>query len=111
MMATPIFQPVPAVMFVGSDDELASECAEALPHLQLLRVGHAAAAVERMLVTRPLVIVIDDSLSEENAARVVECAGDIRAEVLRPPSGSRGRLAEPLRAAVLVAERHRHAAP
>jgi hypothetical protein len=110
-MSTPIFQPVPSVMFVGSDDDLATECAEALPHLPLLRVVHAAAAVERMLVTRPLVVVIDESLTEANAARVVECASDIRAEVLRPASDSRGRMAEPLRAAVLAAERARAAPP
>ena len=109
-MATPIFQPVPSVMFVGSDEELARECAEALPALPLLRVAHAAGAVERMLVTRPLVVVIDASIKDTTVAPVIDCAADIRAEVIRESSEVRGRLAEAVRAAALVAERNRSGA-
>jgi hypothetical protein len=106
-MATPIFQPVPSVMFVGSDDEFAIECALALPDLPHLRVEHAAAAVERMPVTRPLVIIVDESVTGPGLEQVIECARDIRAEILRVSSSLRENLAEMLRAAVLTAEKSR----
>ena len=96
-MATPIFQPVPCLMVVGSDDGLANEAARALPGITHLRVAHVAAAVERMLVTRPLVVIVDESVAGADFERVAECARDIRAEILRasiplranPPLGAR----------------------
>jgi hypothetical protein len=106
-MATPIFQPVPSVMFVGSDDEFALECARALPDLSHLRVGHAAGAVERMPVTRPLVVIVDESVTGAGLEQVMECARDIRAEILRVSSGLRENLGPMLRAAVLTAEKSR----
>jgi hypothetical protein len=106
-MATPNFQPVPSVMFVGADDEFALECALALPDLSHLRVGHAAGAVERMLVTRPLVVVVDESVTGSGLEQVIDCARDIRAEILRVSSALRENLAAMLRSAVLAAEKSR----
>jgi hypothetical protein len=94
-------------MFVGQDDGLADECAKALPQLQVLRVKHAAGAVERMVVTRPLVVVVDDTVSDANAALVVDCANDIRAEVIRASASLRTGLAEQVRSAALRAESKR----
>lgn len=106
-MSTPIFQPVPSLMFVGEEDDLADQCAAAMPQLQLLRVKHAAGAVERMVVTRPLVVVVDEAVSEANVALVVECAKDIRAEVIRASVALRATLGEEVRSAALLAESKR----
>jgi hypothetical protein len=106
-MATPIFQPVPSLMVVGSDDELADEAARALPEMLHLRVAHGAAAVERMLVTRPLVVIVDASVASVDFERVAECARDIRAEILRTSIPLRANLETSLRSAVLRAERAR----
>jgi len=106
-MATPIFTPASCVMFVGSDAVLRDVGAEALPGLQLLRVSHAAAAVERMLVTRPLAVVVDESLTKDDVGRVAECARDIRAEVVHATQALASELVATVQAAVLVAERNR----
>jgi hypothetical protein len=106
-MATPIFQPVPSLMVVGADDGLADEVARSVPGLAHLRVAHAAAAVERMLVTRPLVVIVDESVAGADFERLVESARDIRAEVLRVSSATRASLEASLQSAVLSAERSR----
>jgi hypothetical protein len=106
-MATPIFQPVPSLMVVGSDDGLVDEVARALPEIHRLRVAHAAGAVERMLVTRPLVVIVDESVAGADFERVAECARDIRAEILRASIPLRANLEASLRSAVLGAERAR----
>jgi hypothetical protein len=97
-------------MFVGSDDGLASECEGASPALLLLRVAHAAAAVERMLVTRPLVVVVDESVSDTDLVSLIECAADIRAEVIRAPAARRDSIAAEVRSAIPIAEKNRIAA-
>jgi hypothetical protein len=104
---TPLFQPVPSIMLVGLDTELAAACEHAFPSLLVLRVGHGAAAVERMLVTRPLVVVVGENLARSEVALVTECARDIQAEVLRGTNASRAEFPEYVRLALLVAERNR----
>jgi hypothetical protein len=106
-MATPIFQPVPCLMVVGPDDELADEAARALPGITHLRVAHAAGAVERMLVTRPLVVIVDESVAGADFEHVAECARDIRAEILRASIPPPANFEPLLRSAVLRAERAR----
>ncbi len=103
---TPIFQPVPSLMLVGLEADLAEECTRAFPELLVLRVGHSAAAVERMLVTRPLVVVLGVAIEGTDGA-VLECARDIQAEILRESSVSRAELAATVRASLLEAERNR----
>jgi hypothetical protein len=95
------------MMVVGADDALADEVARALPGITHLRVAHAAGAVERMLVTRPLVVILDDSIAGADFERVAECARDIRAEILRASMPLRENLEASLRSAVLGAERAR----
>jgi hypothetical protein len=107
MANTPIFRPAPCLMFVGCDAALAEACAVALPALTQLRVSHAAAAVERMLVTRPLAIVVDRALSKTHLERITECARDIRAEVVLAPAGAGGELVAEVEAAVRTAEQNR----
>jgi hypothetical protein len=104
---TPLFQPVPSIMLVGLDAELAAECERVLPSVLVLRVGHGAAAVERMLVTRPLVVVLGEAVGRTDSALVSECAHDIQAEVLRGTAASRTELPGYVRMALLVAERNR----
>jgi hypothetical protein len=94
-------------MVVGSDDVLADEVARALPGISHLRVAHGAGAVERMLVTRPLVVILDESIVGADFERVAECARDIRAEILRASIPLRANLEPSLRSAVLGAERAR----
>jgi hypothetical protein len=104
---TPIFQPVPSVMLVAVDPQLADDCATAFPAIRTLRVGHSAAAVERMLVTRPLVVLLGSDLVGSEIALVVDCARDIQAEVLRTANIDRSDLAAAVQEAILTAERNR----
>jgi hypothetical protein len=69
-------------MFVGTETEIADECARIVPGVPVLRVKYAAGAVARMLVTRPLVVVIDGTLRQVDVRRVAEGARDIGAEVV-----------------------------
>ncbi len=94
-------------MVVGSDDGLADEAARALPGITHLRVAHAVAAVERMLVTRPLVVIVAESVAGADFERVAECARDIRAEILRASIPLRANLEATLRSALVGAERAR----
>jgi hypothetical protein len=110
-MSTPLFQPVPSLMFVGEDDTLADECASALPHLSVLRVKHGAAAVERMVVTRPLVVVVDETVREVDVGEVVACAHDVGAEVFRASATARSTALEGIRSAALRAEARRNPPP
>ncbi len=110
-MATPVFTTPPTLMFVGSDPDLADVCARAMPAVSLLRVGHAAGAVQRMVVTRPLVVVFDESVSADDATDIVECARDIRAGVVRASTAARGQLAESIIAAAIEAEHLRDLDP
>jgi hypothetical protein len=106
-MATPLFTTPPVVMFIGSSAELADECARANPVVPVIRVGHAAAALERMLVTRPLVVILDESVPQADVLRVLECANDIRAQVVRASSALESELAVTVRTAMMAAERGR----
>jgi hypothetical protein len=110
-MSTPLFQPVPSVMFVGEDDSLADDCALGLPHLAVLRVKHAAGAVERMTVTRPLVVVVDDTVADGDVEELAACAHDVGAEVLRAHATQRAGALEAIRSAALRAESKRAPRP
>jgi hypothetical protein len=94
-------------MLVGSDAELLDVCAQAVPGVPVLRVGHAAAAVERMLVMRPLVVVVAESVKKLEVERVVDCARDIRAEVVHASKDLASELVATVRSALLTAERNR----
>jgi hypothetical protein len=105
---TPLFHPAPSMMLVGCDDDIIEECQRAFPELLVLRVAHAAAAVERMLVTRPLVVLLSPELTQAREDRlVIECAHDIRAEIVRIWTVPRVELQASIRESLLLAERNR----
>jgi hypothetical protein len=107
---TPIFQPAPSVMFVGEGGDLFDSCAAAVPYLSILRVKHAMAALERMMVTRPLVVVVNDEVSAADLGAIMECATNIGAEVMLPCPELRVTPAAHIGAAALAAERKRSGA-
>jgi hypothetical protein len=98
-------------MFVGSDPDLADTCGRAMPAVALLRVGNAVAAVQRMLVTRPLVVIVDRSVSLEHTHDIEDCARDIRAGFVRAGELSRAQVTEAITTAALDAERRREKEP
>lgn len=105
---TPMFHPAASLMLVACDDDLADECTRAFPELLVLRVAHASAATERMLITRPLVVLLGPEVtSATEHALVVDCARDIRAEVLHLAAVLREDLSAALRESLLLAESSR----
>ena len=54
-------------MLVDVTERVANVCAQVLPGMLVLKVGHPKAACERMLVTRPLVIVFASKHADEVA--------------------------------------------
>jgi hypothetical protein len=105
---TPLFHPVPSLMLVACEADLAEEVQGAFPGLLVLRVAHASAAAERMLVTRPLVVLMGEEIVDRRDEKlVIECAGDIRAQIIRVAAVPRETLEQEVRAALLQAERHR----
>ncbi len=69
----------PSAMAVGLEDSLADACAGHLSPVPLMRVGHVVAACERMLVTRPQVIIAMTNAPKIETLR--ERVQDIRAEL------------------------------
>jgi hypothetical protein len=105
---TPLFFPAASIMLVGCEADLVLGLGRTFPELLVLNVAHASAAVERMLVTRPLVVIVSAEIARSIEDRiVVECARDIRSEVIRISSVAREELEASIRAALLVAERNR----
>lgn len=98
-------------MFVGSDPELADACSRAMPAVALLRVGNATAAVQRMLVTRPLVVIVDASLNVDQVQDIAECARDIRAGVVQGAGMTAAQVAAAITEAALDAEKRRAQQP
>jgi hypothetical protein len=79
-------------MFVALGDREAQACERALKAipaasaLKLTRVAHIRAACERMLVTRPLVVVLPTILTAEDRRLLNERAEDIMAEIVPMPA-------------------------
>ena len=76
------FQPTPSAMLVGLPETVAAHCALVLDSLRMIRVGHAAAACERMPVTLPRVVVVIDTLSSQDRAMIEERAIACGAELV-----------------------------
>src|SRR5579863_5358206 len=78
---TPHFYVLPAAMLVGVSRDLEVEVTAALSPLKILRVGHVAGACERMVATRPLVVVLEarpkDSELEALRATVLDISAQI----------------------------------
>lgn len=99
---TPLMQPVSAVLLVGLGEVLAQQCVVATAPIACLRVGHVAAALERMLVVRPLLVVVD-AQTEDDLAELRERARDVGSVVVEV-SVTDGSSTDRVRAAVLQAE-------
>ena len=79
--ATTPFSKFPTYMFVGLSPEDAARAGERVRPIPVIKVAHVSAALERMLVTRPTVIVFPQSLPD--AASLFASARDIGAELVR----------------------------
>ena len=105
-LATPQSSFTACLMVVGSDLDVAAACTRAVPGVPLLRVRHAAGAVARMLVRRPLVVVIDGTIRQSDVARIVESARGIGAEVVLAPKAD-AELITAIQEALLTTEQRR----
>jgi hypothetical protein len=93
----------PNAMLVGLADSEAELCKKLMP-IDLTRVGHTRAALERMLVTRPLVVVARDTIASDEQSALRERAEDIGAELIllvegEPVDNLKARLADVVRRA------------
>ncbi len=80
---TPAFTPVPSLLLVGADEVLSQWCALAAPALRIVSVAHAGAALEKIALTRPMVVLlVAKSVGAAEQARVQEIAAATGSEVL-----------------------------
>jgi hypothetical protein len=72
-------------MIVGLADELASRCADTLTDngVRVLKVGHVAAACERMPVVMPQLVVIPTTLRPEEEETIADRCVAVGAEMLK----------------------------
>ncbi len=82
MLPTPKFQPSPCVMLVAFDDLLAHRLGE-IVKLPVLRVQHAPAARERLLVTWPLALLVGGSVPRDEFDMLSEAAAGMGIEMLQ----------------------------
>lgn len=81
----------PTGILIGLSDELAALCAQVLAEggLQILRVGHVAAACERIPVTMPQLVVVASSLHPAEVDMLTDRCVAVGAEILHiSPSDS-----------------------
>lgn len=104
---TPVFNPLPTVMLVGLADDLAEACAKAADPVTTLRVAHAAAAMQRMVSTLPLVILIGASVSAKDEAALRQQAEAVGSLVRSEREYAGEALAEQVFTALKIAVRDR----
>lgn len=75
----------PTAILVGLSEELANVCTEALADggLRVLKVGHVAAACERIPVVMPQLVVVPTTLHAADAEMLADRCVAVGAEVLR----------------------------
>lgn len=96
----------PTGILVGLPDELAGLCTEALGDggLRVLRVGHVAAASERIPVVMPQLVVVSAMLRQEELEMLHDRCVAVGAEVIRiAPDSDRNALLTTLRTAANTA--------
>ena len=92
----------PTGILVGLPDHLAGLCTEALGDggLRVLRVGHVAAASERIPVVMPQVVVVSSTLRQEELDVLQDRCVAVGAQVIRvAPESDQTALLTTLRAA------------
>ena len=107
LVLTPTFTTAPCLMFVGSRAEVAEACAQAAQGVPFLRVASAAAAVQRMLVTRPLVIVVDDTIRGREVERINDCASGVGSELVQASATGMAGLEAAVQSALVAAQNKR----
>ncbi len=96
----------PTGILVGLPDQLAGVCTEALGDggLRVLRVGHVAAASERIPVVMPQLVVVSSTLRQEELDMLHDRCVAVGAEVIRvAPDGDPNALLTTLRTAANTA--------
>jgi hypothetical protein len=85
------FDVAPCMMLVALGDREAKLCADLLKPLtaakplSVMRVAHIRAACERMLVTRPMIVVFSEALAPDEQKLLHERIEDIMAEAVVLP--------------------------
>ena len=74
---------MPCLMVVGLSDDLADAIADQMSPIPLVRVSHLAAASERILLTRPLVVVGELGAAKDDLEPFRELARACGSEVAR----------------------------
>ncbi len=99
-LATRESQRVPCVLLVGMTEAVTEACSKALDPFPVLRAPHAQAAITRMPIVMPTLVVLDATWSPTEVARQIEVATAVGARVLYAASaddaGLPGRLREAL---------------
>ena len=86
--STEVSRPPPSALLVGVADELVVHCGKALSPLRILRAKDPAAACERILTARPLLVVVvahpqSQSQSSRDMEELVARAYDVSALVIK----------------------------
>jgi hypothetical protein len=96
----------PTAILVGLPDALAMHCTDALGEggLRVLKVGHVAAAAERIPVVMPQLVLVSTELRQEEVDTLTDRCVAVGADVLRvSPTDSPTVIAETLREAANAA--------
>lgn len=80
----------PTALLVGVAEPLAATCTDALSDggLRVLRVGHVAAACERIPVIMPQLVVVASSLRQEESDMLADRCVAVGAEILKVPTAA-----------------------
>jgi hypothetical protein len=106
------FAPLPSVMLLAVDPDVATSIGDLLKGLQILRVVHPQAALARVSVTQPVAIVVGTRPVSSELEPLLDIAAGVGAEVvLVDPQEDRGTLRVRVAAAVALGQRRRAAPP
>lgn len=96
----------PTAILVGLEEPVVTTCTDALADggLRVLRVGHVAAAGERIPITMPQLVVVPTTMRPEDAEMLADRCVAVGAEILRiAPNSDPGVLHKLLKDAANVA--------
>lgn len=91
---------VPTAILVGVTEPLATSCSDVLADggLRVLRVGHVAAACERIPVIMPQLVLVSTALREEDAEMLADRCVAVGAELFKvAPEADIGALTQSLK--------------
>jgi len=82
LVRTPLVLHAATVMTVGVDEDVADACEEAVEPLPVVRVAHLAAATERVLTLRPVLVVVPARRMADASPDLVERADAVGARIV-----------------------------